>query len=152
MVIELLLELGEAAANVVKVLGVGGRERVIERVELEENVKGTITLGLAEAGGIIRSEKVDEIVERGIESADEKEAAMEDKAKMGGVLTVVEVGRDEAGDGIGFDATEGCFHALPVGLKHPLQQKNSAILILRVLINLVYVVVSNGGPYLIVRV
>lgn len=53
-VIELLLELRKASVYVVEVLGVRGREGVFSSVELEEDVEGPITLGLAEAGGIVR--------------------------------------------------------------------------------------------------
>lgn len=87
----------------------------------------------------------------GIEGAGLEEAAVEAEVKMGGVLTVIEVGGDEASEGVGLGVTEGRFHTFPVGLKHPFQQQYlTLLLLLLVMVVVINVVLPNGSPNLIV--
>jgi hypothetical protein len=125
--VELLLELGEAFAHVVEVVGVGGRERVVEAVELEEDVEGAIALGLGEKGRVglrVRVERKDfeEGVERVVEEACTVDALVEEDAETGGVLAMVEISFDESGEGVGLGVSKGVFNAFSVGVKHLRQQ------------------------------
>lgn len=121
--VELLLELGEAAAHVVEVVGFGGRERVVEVVELEEEVEGAIALGLGEKGRVglrVRVERkdIEEGMERVVDYACAVDAVVEEEAEMGGVLAVVEVSFDKSGEGVGLGVAKGVFNAFSVGVKH----------------------------------
>jgi hypothetical protein len=121
--VELLLELAEAASHVVEIVGIGGRERVVEVVELEEEVEGAIALGLGEKGRVglrVRVERKDvkEGVERVVEEACTVNAVVEEEAEMGGVLAVVEVIFDKSSEGVGLGVAKGVFNAFSVGLKH----------------------------------
>ena len=51
-VLKLLVELGEAEAHVMEVVGVGAGERVVKAVKLKEDVKCPVTLRRGEAVGI----------------------------------------------------------------------------------------------------
>lgn len=46
MAVELFLKLREAAAHVTEIMGVRTGERIVKTIELEEDIKGLIALGL----------------------------------------------------------------------------------------------------------
>lgn len=50
--VELLVELGEAAAHVLEVVGLRVREGIVEAVKLKEDIKGCVTLRLGERVGL----------------------------------------------------------------------------------------------------
>lgn len=163
--VELVLELGEAAEHIVEIVGVGivrGREGVVVAVELEKDFQGPTALGLAEVEAqrlLLRLYNVEELMERRIELTRSIDVAVEHEAYLGGVFALVEVVRDQTGEGVGLGLAKRLFHALSVGLKHLLQKKPLPLpLMLRVRIqvplHLIMVVVvldlMNPRPNLIV--
>lgn len=161
--VELVLELGEAAEHVVEIVGVGvvrGREGVVMAVELEKDFQGPTALGLAEVKAqrlLLRLYNVEELMERRIELTCSIDVAVEHEAYLGGVFALVEVVRDQTGEGVGLGLAKRLFHALSVGLKHLLQKKPLplvVVLFLRVPLHLIMVVVvmdlMNPRPNLIV--
>lgn len=161
--VELVLELGEAAEHVVEIVGVGvvrGREGVVMAVELEKDFQGPTALGLAEVEAqrlLLRLYNVEELMERRIVLTRSIDVAVEHEAYLGGVFALVEVVRDQTGEGVGLGLAKRLFHALSVGLKHLLQKKPLplvVVLFLRVPLHLIMVVVvmdlMNPRPNLIV--
>lgn len=165
--VELVLELGEAAEHVVEIVGVGvvrGREGVVMAVEFEKDFQGPTALGLAEVKAqrlLLRLYNVEELMERRIELTRSIDVAVEHEAYLGGVFALVEVVRDQTGEGVGLGLAKCLFHALSVGLKHLLQKKPLplplplvVVLFLRVPLHLIMVVVvmdlMNPRPNLIV--
>lgn len=123
--IELLLELGEAAAHVIEVVGMRTRERVVEAVEFKEKVEGAIALGLGEEGRVgvgvrvrVKRKDVEEGTERGVEGTCTIDAMEEEKAEKGGFLAVFEIGFYKTGEGVVLGEAKGVFHAITVGVKH----------------------------------
>lgn len=121
--IELLLELGEAAAHVIEVVGMRTRERIVEAVEFKENVEGAIALGLGEEGRVevgvrVKRKDFEEGMERVVEGTCTINAMEEEKAENGGFLAVFEIGFDKKGEGVGLGVAKGVFHAITAGVKH----------------------------------
>lgn len=66
----------------------------------------------------IRGENVKELIESSIELTGTVNALVEEEAEVGGVLTMVKVGRDEAGQGIRSSMAKSLIYALSVGLEN----------------------------------
>lgn len=67
---------------------------------------------------MVRGENVKELKESSIELTGTVNALVEEEAEVGGVLTMVKVGRDKAGQGIRSSMAKSLIYALSVGLEN----------------------------------
>lgn len=86
-------------------------------VEIGEGGEGPIELGVRREGGGIGGEETEDILQGGVDEAGTVDGALEEEAEMGGVVAVVEVGGDEAGEMVGRSDLEGLIDGLVVGVK-----------------------------------